>query len=351
MARGLTISWACSRYRVGRDDGYRMRITVEACDMTDKVFAYRTLPKNPYTGTLWGHYDHVCSPVDLEEFPETEPDPDDQEGWFRLNVADVLVRSRAEADDWLSLVRTDLRRLVTTLNLTDTLIPTGSETIGAACPTADDSSSDSSTASESSESLGPLLSLTATGTLARQIGTGVTWADTGAGAGSPIVSSAGDGAFSSITLEGGQVSKGLLVQGFDFTDLPGTARIAGIEIALWVRSPAATSSISSTAAEGCDPLDPAIPPGPRCPLLLYVAVHQPSLGAAQNRAAGDCITDDNFQEHLFGGEDDLWGLTWTAAAIKDGAFGVLLVLGTVLTSLPIAAAVDGAQITVHYYHG
>lgn len=129
--RSIHLTWAVSRYFFHGTDGIRVRITADqAVDMPTKIFAYMMSPMKPGTGEKVGNFDHVCSPVDLEEYPEDEPIPGLRPEWFRLNYVDILVRSRAEAHAFIKDVIEDVQRLKTTLNLTDTLVPGGEIWLG-----------------------------------------------------------------------------------------------------------------------------------------------------------------------------------------------------------------------------
>ncbi len=129
--RFLRLVWACSHYVVNRDDGIRIRIdATDARNMPSKIFAYLLQPANPSTLARAGAFDHVCSPVDLEEYPEDEPEPFNRPEWFRLAYVDILVRSRLEADEFLSSVTADVRNLKRTLDLMDMLLPGGAIEIG-----------------------------------------------------------------------------------------------------------------------------------------------------------------------------------------------------------------------------
>lgn len=130
MPRALKIRWASSNYRLGRDDGIRIRIDAECPEgMSPKIFAYRMLPLTPQ-GQQAGHFSHICSPVDLEEYPEDGPCPGTSPEWFRLSFVDVLVRSTEEAQNLVQIVREDVTRLISTLNRTDTLFFGGEDTYG-----------------------------------------------------------------------------------------------------------------------------------------------------------------------------------------------------------------------------
>lgn len=128
--RSITLVHAASRYVYNRIDGIRVRIqAVEATGMTTKVFAYLMSPTNPQTLAKKGVFDHVCSPVDLEEYPEDEPVANSVPAWFRLNYVDVLLRSRQEADDFIEQVFNDVRALKLTLNVQDTVETVDTEVI------------------------------------------------------------------------------------------------------------------------------------------------------------------------------------------------------------------------------
>lgn len=134
MPRGISISWVTSPYRHGLDDGIRVRITVVcSTNVPRKVFAYRTLPRNPRTNEEVGYFDHVCTPADLEDYPEDAPLPGHRPKWFRLDYVDVLLRSYAEVEAFIDDVRTDLDRLVATLDRMDQLTPGGTATLGVPC--------------------------------------------------------------------------------------------------------------------------------------------------------------------------------------------------------------------------
>jgi hypothetical protein len=129
-ARSLQLSWSCSRYIVNRIDGIRIRVWVsEAVGMTDKIFAYLMTPKNPTTAEKEGVFDHVCSPVDLAEYPEDAPIENSRPAWFRLDYVDLHLRSREEADDFLARVKLDAGGLRVSLDIMEVIAPTGTEDV------------------------------------------------------------------------------------------------------------------------------------------------------------------------------------------------------------------------------
>ena len=130
-SRRIKLTWQVSRYNYHATDGIRVRITATNANlMPNKIFAYLLLPLKPgETGQL-GAFDHVCSPTDLEEYPEDDPIPNDRPAWFRLSYVDVLLRSRAEVDAFIKDVAEDVQRLKATIDLADTLLPGGQLWVG-----------------------------------------------------------------------------------------------------------------------------------------------------------------------------------------------------------------------------
>jgi hypothetical protein len=140
--RQIKLTWGVSAYHFNQTDGVRVRI--EATDnvgMTNKIFAYLMQPLVPGAENRVGSFDHICSPVDLEEYPETEPLPGVRPEWFRLDYVDVIVRSRTEAHAFIRDVAQDVYHLKTTLDLTDRIFPAGEITFGGLTTSSSSSSS------------------------------------------------------------------------------------------------------------------------------------------------------------------------------------------------------------------
>lgn len=132
--RHIRVVWTVSRYVYGDGtDGIRVRITTaDAALMPNKVFAYLMSPLRPGETTGTGAFDHVCSPADLEEYPEDVPYENSRPAWFRLDYVDVLLRSRAEVKAFIQDVIEDVQRLKKTLDVMDDLLPGGELWIGQA---------------------------------------------------------------------------------------------------------------------------------------------------------------------------------------------------------------------------
>ena len=123
MARSVLMSWSSSRYVLGRDDGIRIRVQLSEADSVPlELFAYRLSPQN---ADFLAQYSHVCSPTDLEEYPANAAAPGGSPPWFRLSYVDLIFRSTAEAEEFLTVVQEDITRLLKSLDRLSNLTPTG----------------------------------------------------------------------------------------------------------------------------------------------------------------------------------------------------------------------------------
>jgi hypothetical protein len=143
--RRVKLTWSASRYNYHSTDGIRVRIEASAASlMPNKIFAYLLLPLNPGENERVGAFDHVCSPTDLEEYPEDTPIPNHRPEWFRLAYVDVVLRSRTEVHAFIRDVAEDVYRLQTTLDTMERIFPAGEIWIGGEPASSSSSSSSSS---------------------------------------------------------------------------------------------------------------------------------------------------------------------------------------------------------------
>jgi hypothetical protein len=121
-------------------DGFRFTLAVTgAYLMPTKIFRYRLVPSKvqasvsqpPTAIELLGTFDGVCSPADLEDFPEDWPAQNARPPWYRLDTVDLIVRSRAIADMAYSAILAEVNHLVETLNLMDQQDAAAPITVGA----------------------------------------------------------------------------------------------------------------------------------------------------------------------------------------------------------------------------
>jgi hypothetical protein len=140
MARYIRAEVTASA-QTGTDvQGYRFRVeVVEAVEITDKIFRYLMMEKNPRTNEEYGRFDGVCDPYHIETIPEDEPTTGSDPAWFRLNYVDLIVETRSIADEALELIQEDIEGLLAAYDRMDTLQTTLEWEFG----TAPDSSSSS----------------------------------------------------------------------------------------------------------------------------------------------------------------------------------------------------------------
>jgi len=129
--RNVRVTWSVSRQYYNDIDGIRVRMTAtEANLMPTKIFAYLLQPLAPGATEQVGTFDHVCSSVDLEEYPEDAPIADVLPAWFRLDYVDVMLRSKEEVRAFVDAVLEDVQILKSTLDVADDLLPSGDLWIG-----------------------------------------------------------------------------------------------------------------------------------------------------------------------------------------------------------------------------
>lgn len=342
MMRKIKVRWATSRYRLGKDDGIRVRMEVVcATGLPERIFAYRMLPKNPATGSKRGHFSHVCSPVDLEDYPEDAPIQTHVPPWFRLSFVDLLLRSETESVAFIEDVRADIRRLLRSLAAVDEVFFTGEDDFftGIQCSSSGSSASsagETSSSSGSSVSLGPVQSLTATGTLARGAGTGLPW----------LIDAPAGG---HVALLSGMVSRQLLIQGFDFDSLPADAVLEGFRVRLRARDTARAGSSSSASASDSS-LSSASEAPNLAPLLMYLRLYDPDRGfVGDDKANNRPFLGPAWQNLRFGGPADLWNAGISVRMLRTrGDFGLGLIVFLPEEATPTEVAVDLAEITVFY---
>lgn len=129
--RRVKLTVHVSRYFLGSTDGIRVRIEASNANlMPSKIFAYLLMPVGPQAESRAGMFDHICSPSDLEEYPEDEPVTSARPAWFRLDYVDVLLRSREEVHDFIADVKQDVEALKRTLDVMDSVYPAETYWIG-----------------------------------------------------------------------------------------------------------------------------------------------------------------------------------------------------------------------------
>lgn len=343
MVRSLKFAWSSSPYKLQRDDGIRLRLAVTCADGLDpKIFAYRMLP-TAYDQTR-GFFSHVCSPVDMEDYPADNPLTGVAPEWFRLDYIDLLLRSTTEADNLLQAVKDDMRALLATLARMDTLMPTGTGLLGPDCDPPDPPDDPDPPEEPAPPTYGTVQSIEKGGTHEQNVGAGITWTNIGAGAGaSPDTPDDGTNS-SQVILPAGVSSSMLLIQGFDFSSIPDTAQIAGIAVRAFLRD-ATSGGIPDTEATGEN--TGSISLSDTAPRLTFLTIQSPDLGLGQNWSENTDIAGPNWTIVTRGNNTSKWGFEGIPAeTVKDGAFSVGLVVQADME--PATVVVDAVYVTVYY---
>jgi hypothetical protein len=370
---GFNLTWTSSAFTDQEADGYRVRFEVtDHCNATNHVFAHRLLPVNPNTGKKGGFFSHVCSPVDLVDYPEDAPIHNNLPPFYRLPYADLWVRSTAELENIIAVVKDHLERLHYALKRLGEVGLRHEHLIGTLCPEPPVTPMPPLSSSLSSCAAEPLVSLSAAATSARLLGDG-TWT------GSPSEIQ--------LNLLPGQTVH-LYLHGFDLSALPIDARIRGARMSFKLRDqsgslssssqgsfvssvsswsesisqssessgtpvpPAPPTNPSSSASFPCPLLPSALPTGANCPRFLLATFLLPDYGPLVNRAVGNCISHGDYRRYAFGSERDRWlpgsDDPWTVARVTRGEFGILLVFSGLFLTSPRLLDVAGSSITLYY---
>lgn len=353
--RSLKIKYATSHYVFGRHDGVRIRVDITCGTNIDtSVFAYRMLPADPY-GNNEGHFSHICSPVDMADWPKGGPNVGNSPEWFRLPYVDLLVRSVAEAQNLLEIIKCDLKRLLDTLCTMDTLMPGENELFtcggGVDCQAVESSSVSQSSSSSSSQSLATIC-VSAVGTSELFTGVGVLWTrDT---AGEFLISSSSSVSSSTeqvcVELLAGQASQLLLVNGFDFSSLPDNGVVVGLTSRVTLKDATEPGPVISSSQSLNLPSCASLPVShPSCPRLSFLSFQHPNYGLGQNKADSSCIPGPDWETLEHGGSTDMWGFpNFSTVHLKDGSFGVGLVVKADFYTSHAKVCVSQIEIEVCY---
>lgn len=110
------------RFQTNVIDGFRFRVEAHDANlMTASIFRYLRRQSDTEGNTV-DEFDGVCSPPDLEEFGEGEPIAGASPPYLRLDYVDVVFRSQSQADDAWAVIVEEVKALVDTLNIMDTIV-------------------------------------------------------------------------------------------------------------------------------------------------------------------------------------------------------------------------------------
>ena len=107
----------------------KLEITAEGVNVTSRIFAIQALPASADPQNANYRFSHVCSPMELYEFPEAE---DQAEIYFRTDQISMIFDTQEQASHVLETIRRKVAHLVYALNSLEAV----SESIGSlAIPT------------------------------------------------------------------------------------------------------------------------------------------------------------------------------------------------------------------------
>jgi hypothetical protein len=103
-------------------DGFRFKVVAYgANNMPNSIFRYAREALNAREGSHRLAFDGVCSPSDLEEFPEEAPIVGIFPEFCRLDYADLVFRSQATAEEAWTILVEEVGSLVRTLDTMDVM--------------------------------------------------------------------------------------------------------------------------------------------------------------------------------------------------------------------------------------
>jgi hypothetical protein len=111
--------------------GFRFKVVVYGANlMPNTIFRYAREALNARDGTYRLAFDGVCSPSDLEDFPEEAPIVGIFPEFCRLDYVDLVFRSQSLAEDTWNIIIEETSNLVKTLNTMDVIKPEADLKIG-----------------------------------------------------------------------------------------------------------------------------------------------------------------------------------------------------------------------------
>lgn len=338
VSRSLTLEWSSSHYVYGKHDGVRVRLSVTCTENMDaEIFAYRIMPTDPTTGERSAFFSHVCSPPDLVEWPKNAALPNASPQWVRLAFVDLLVRSVAEAESLIYLLKEDVLRLKTTLDTMGTLQASSTVTYGTGCTTPDPPDEDSESADAT------LYSWSSNSEYLPAAAGGMTFATQGTWtivAGGPTTAPETPSSYASISLQPGTSSHVLQISGFDMAALNATAIVSGITINLRLRDATdGEASLGSIGADSNGAID-----GPQLAAIRLMAAGYSS----DNLATGEEIIGPEWNIMQAGGEEDTWGLpVLTVGNLQTAGLVLIVSVYVPFTGRDSIIEVDGASLILN----
>ena len=124
MSASITLNHSISKTRKGT---VKLELSCVAVGISPKVFAIEVYPKSADARAPQVRFSHVCSPMELNEFPEDEPG---ENCYFRVDNISMILDDDRMIEHIMSNMRSDISKLVKEYNeLEDAEPETGSFTV------------------------------------------------------------------------------------------------------------------------------------------------------------------------------------------------------------------------------
>jgi hypothetical protein len=122
--RRIRLTPSFTRYFVqGQHDCFRTRVVADGANgLPNRVFAWRQIPLQPAEETKTAVFSHVCSPVDLADFPIDAPRVNDVPPWFRLDWVEYDTWTREEAYETYQAIVADVASLLVSLDNAEVMV-------------------------------------------------------------------------------------------------------------------------------------------------------------------------------------------------------------------------------------
>ena len=95
----------------------RLSLHTDATGISDKVFAIEVLPRSCDKLTPLYRFSHICSPAELQEFPDEAPGDN---CYFRVNDITMIFDTPVNATLVLKHIKDDIKHLVSEYRALDT---------------------------------------------------------------------------------------------------------------------------------------------------------------------------------------------------------------------------------------
>ncbi|MFC1453607.1 hypothetical protein ACFLQL_00315 [Verrucomicrobiota bacterium] len=113
MSISLTIKYSKSEEQVPNFQAYTLKVEVLAStDMTSKIFVFQRRVISANDPTLEDYFMCIADPIDIEEFPEDNPNMEQNVPYYRTDNVLIKFRSMVELEETKALIGEDIQGLI-----------------------------------------------------------------------------------------------------------------------------------------------------------------------------------------------------------------------------------------------